>query len=277
MIDEKKLKQLQETACKLRKLIVETVYNAKSGHIGGSLSSADILTALYFDEMNIDPAFPRKEDRDRFVLSKGHITPGYYGVLALRGFFPVEDLKGFRKFTSPLQGHPDRNKVVGVDMSSGSLGQGISTAVGMALGGKLKRADFRVYTLVGDGEMQEGQVWEALMFASQRKLDNLCVLIDDNGVQADGRVEDICALSPIDKKLEDFGFNALVVDGHDFNALKNAFDQARETKGKPTAIVCKTVKGKGVSFMENQSAWHGAVPKAEQFELAMQELSKGVN
>ena len=277
MIDKTKENNLKETANTLRKLVVQTVYNAKSGHIGGSLSSAEILTALYFNEMNIDPALPRKEDRDRFVLSKGHITPAYYGVLALRGFFPVEELQNFRKFTSPLQGHPDRNKVVGVDMTSGSLGQGVSAAVGMALGGKLKKADYRVYTLLGDGETQEGQVWEAFMFAAQRKLDNLCVIIDDNGVQADGRVEDICALQPLDKKLEDFHFNVIVVDGHDFNALFDAFERARNTKGKPTAILCKTTKGKGVSFMENQSAWHGAVPKAEQFELAMQQLSKGVN
>ena len=277
MIDENKLNDLKNTAKMLRKLIVETVYNAKSGHIGGSLSSAEILTALYFGEMNINPAFPRKEDRDRFVLSKGHITPAYYGALALRGFFPISDLQGFRKLTSPLQGHPDRNKVIGVDMSSGSLGQGISTAVGMALGGKLKNADFRVYTLVGDGEMQEGQVWEAFMFASQRKLDNLCVLIDDNGVQADGRVEDICALSPIEQKLEAFRFNVVVVDGHDFNALFDAFDKAKQVKGKPTAIVCKTIKGKGVSFMENQSAWHGKVPNEAQYMEALQELSKGVD
>ena len=277
MIDNKKLDELKATANTLRKLVVQTVYNAKSGHIGGSLSSADILTALYFNEMNIDPAFPRKEDRDRFVLSKGHITPAYYGTLALRGFFPVEELQSFRKFASPLQGHPDRNKVVGVDMSSGSLGQGVSTAVGMALGGKLKNANYRVYTLLGDGEMQEGQVWEAFMFASQQKLDNLCVIIDDNGVQADGRVEDICALQPLDKKLEDFHFSVIVVDGHDFNALFDAFERARAVKGKPTAILCKTTKGKGVSFMENQSAWHGAVPKAEQFELAMAELERGIN
>lgn len=272
MIDKKRLNNLQKTANTLRELAVEMVYRAKSGHIGGSLSSADILTALYFDEMKLSPVIPRWEERDRFVLSKGHITPAYYGILALRGFFPIEDLQGFRKFDSNLQGHPDRNKVVGVDMSSGSLGQGFSAAVGMALAGKLKSADYRVYALLGDGEMQEGQVWEAFMFASQHKLDNLCVIIDDNGVQADGRVEDICALKPIEEKIAAFGFAVIKSDGHDFPALLQAFSFARKIKGQPTAIVAKTVKGKGVPFMENKSIWHGKAPSVEEFKQAMQAL-----
>ncbi len=272
MIKFEQVKKLKEKAAILRRLIVETVYNARSGHIGGSLSSAEILTTLYFYEMNVDPQRPRMEERDRFVLSKGHITPAYYGTLALRGFFPVEELKGFRKFSSFLQGHPDRNKVPGVDMSSGSLGQGVSTAVGIALAGKLKKESHRTYTLLGDGEIQEGQVWEAFMFAAQQKLDNLCVIVDNNGVQADGFIEDIASPYPIDEKLKAFGLEVCVVDGHNFEALAQAFEKARNTKGKPTAILAKTVKGKGVSFMENKSTWHGSVPNAEQFERAMQEL-----
>ena len=272
MIDQKELQGLKETAAALRRLVVETVYRAQSGHIGGSLSSAEILTALYFREMKLDPANPRMEERDRFVLSKGHITPAYYGALAMRGFFPIEDLQGFRTLASYLQGHPDRNKVAGVDMSSGSLGQGISAAVGIALAGKLKSAAWRTYTLLGDGEIQEGQVWEALMFAAQQKLDNLCVIIDNNGLQADGSIDDIASPNPIDEKLKAFGFSVCVVDGHDLEALLETFEKARNTRGMPTAILAKTVKGKGVSFMENQSSWHGKAPNEEQFEAAMREL-----
>ena len=256
----------------LRKLILQTVYGAKSGHIGGSFSSAEILTALYFERMKLDENNPRWEGRDRFVLSKGHITPAYYSVLAMRGFFPIEELKTFRKLGSKLQGHPDRNKVSGVDMSSGSLGQGISSAVGIALAGKLKKADYRVYTLVGDGEIQEGQVWEAAMFASHHKLDNLCVIIDNNGIQSDGPIESINSPYPIDQKFLAFGFNVITVDGHDFKQLINAFNNAELVKEKPTVIIAKTVKGKGVSFMENKASWHGKVPSEEEFEFAMKEL-----
>lgn len=272
MTEFEKLQGLKEKAAELRRVIVKTVYDAQSGHIGGSLSSAEILTALYFFEMKLDPAHPRMEERDRFVLSKGHITPAYYGALAMRGFFPLEDLKGFRKLESYLQGHPDRNKVAGVDMSSGSLGQGVSAAVGIALAGKLKGADWRTYTLLGDGEIQEGQVWEAFMFASQHKLDNLCVIIDNNGLQADGSIDDIASPNPIDEKLRAFGFSVCVVDGHDLQAILDAFKQARNTRGVPTAIIAKTVKGKGISFMENQSSWHGKAPNTEQFAEAMREL-----
>ena len=272
MINQEELKGLKETAAALRRLIVETVYRAQSGHIGGSLSSTEILTALYFREMKLDPANPRMEERDRFVLSKGHITPAYYGALAMRGFFPIEDLRGFRTLASDLQGHPDRNKVSGVDMSSGSLGQGVSAAVGIALAGKLKSASYRTYTLLGDGEIQEGQVWEAFMFAAQQKLDNLCVIIDNNGLQADGSIDDIASPNPIDEKLRAFGFSVCVVDGHDFEQILTALEKARNTRGMPSAIIAKTVKGKGVSFMENQSSWHGKAPNAEQFAQAMQEL-----
>ncbi len=273
MIEKEYINNLKEKAKTLRKLIVETVYNAKSGHIGGSLSAGEIMTPLYFHEMKVFPETPHAEEGDRFVLSKGHVTPAYYGALALRGFFSIEELKTFRKFSSPLQGHPDRNKVIGVDMSSGSLGQGVSAAVGFALAGKLKNSEYRTYTLLGDGELQEGQVWEAFMFASQRKLDNLCVIVDNNGVQADGAIEEISSPYPIDEKLRSFGFHVIVVDGHDFSALIGAFDEARKTKGKPTAIVAKTVKGKGVSFMEGKASWHGSVPNEEQFAVAMYELN----
>lgn len=274
MIEQDYIQNLQEKARRLRQLIIETVYYAKSGHIGGSLSAAEILTTLYFHELHIDPKGPRMEDRDRFVLSKGHVTPAYYGALAMRGFFPIEDLQGFRKFSSCLQGHPDRNKVAGVDMSSGSLGQGISAAVGIALAGKLKQASYRTYTLLGDGELQEGQVWEACMFAAQQKLDNLCVIVDNNALQADGCIEDIASPYPIDEKLQAFGFSVLKVDGHDVSALISAFSEAKQTKGKPTAILAKTVKGKGVSFMENHAAWHGKAPNSQEFVLAMDELKK---
>ena len=265
--------ELQKQANEVRKGIVTAVHSAKAGHPGGSLSAADIFTYLYFEEMNIDPADPDKEDRDRFVLSKGHTAPGLYSALAHRGFFPVEDLTTLRKLGSYLQGHPCIH-IPGVDMSSGSLGQGISAAVGMALGAKLSGKDFRVYTLLGDGEIQEGQVWEAAMFAAHRKLDNLVVIVDNNGLQIDGKIEDVCSPYPIDKKFEAFNFHVINVDAHDFDAIRAAFAEARATKGQPTCIVAKSVKGKGVSFMENNVAWHGTAPNDEQYAQAMADLEK---
>ena len=267
-------KELKKIANDVRKGILTAVYSAKSGHPGGSLSSADIYTYLYFEEMNIDPKNPKKEDRDRFVLSKGHTTPGYYATLAHRGFFDVEDLKTFRHTGSYLQGHPDMKHIPGVDMSSGSLGQGASTAVGMAISAKLSNEDYRVYTLLGDGEIQEGQVWEAAMLAGHRKLDNLVFIVDNNGLQIDGKIEDVNSPYPIDKKFEAFNFHVINVDGHNFDELRNAFNEARNTKGKPTAIIAKTVKGKGVSFMENNASWHGTAPNDEQYEIGMAELEK---
>ncbi|MCR4670698.1 MAG: transketolase [Saccharofermentans sp.] len=267
---------LQITATKVRKGIIEAVHSAGSGHPGGSLSAADVFTYLYFEEMNIDPSDPRKEDRDRFVLSKGHNSPGLYSVLANRGYFPVEDLKTFRKLGSYLQGHPCMNETPGVDMSSGSLGQGISTAVGMALSGKISGKDYRVYTLLGDGEIQEGQVWEASMFAGARKLDNLVVIVDNNGLQIDGKVEDVCSVYPIDKKFEAFNFEVININGHDFDEIRAAFAKARETKGKPTAIIMKTVKGQDVSFMEDKAEWHGKAPNDEQYAIAIEELDKKI-
>ncbi len=252
--------------------IVESVYSAKSGHPGGSLSAADIMTYLYFNVMNVDPADPSKEDRDRFVLSKGHISPCLYAVLAHKGFFPVEELKTFRKVESRLQGHPSMRYTPGVDMSSGSLGQGISTAVGMALGAKLSKSDVRVYTMLGDGEIGEGQVWEAAMYASAKKLDNLVAIIDNNNLQIDGTVEEVNSPYPIPEKFEAFGFNVIEIDAHDFDQIEDAFKKAEQCKGKPTAIIAKSVKGKGVSFMENQCAWHGSAPNTEQYEQAMSEL-----
>ena len=266
--------ELQKTANEVRKGIITAVYNAKSGHPGGSLSAADIYTYLYFEEMNIDPENPKKADRDRLVVSKGHTSPGYYSALAHRGFFPVEDLKTFRHVGSYLQGHPDMKHIPGVDMSSGSLGQGISAAVGMAISAKLSGDDYRVYTLVGDGEIQEGQVWEASMLAGHRKLDNLVVIVDNNNLQIDGTIEEVNSPYPIDKKFEAFNFHVINVDGHDFDSLRAAFKEAKETKGMPTAIIAKTVKGKGVSYMENQVSWHGAAPNKEQYEKAMEELEK---
>ena len=266
--------ELMKTANEVRKGIVTAVHSAKSGHPGGSLSAADIYTYLYFEEMNIDPKEPRKKDRDRFVLSKGHTAPGYYSTLANRGYFPVEDLTTLRHTGSYLQGHPNMNEVPGVDMSSGSLGQGISCAVGMALSAKLSGDDYRVYTLLGDGEIQEGQVWEAAMFAGHRKLDNLVVIIDNNGLQIDGKIDDVCSPYPIDKKFEAFNFNVINIDGHNFDEIDAAFKKARETKGMPTAIIAKTVKGKGVSFMENQAGWHGKAPNDEEYETAMEDLKK---
>ncbi len=267
--------ELQKTANEVRKGIVTAVHSAKAGHPGGSLSAADIFTYLYFEEMNIDPKDPKKADRDRFVLSKGHTAPGLYSTLAQRGFFPVEDLKTLRQIGSYLQGHPDMKHIPGVDMSSGSLGQGISTAVGMALSAKLSNDSYRVYTLLGDGEIQEGQVWEAAMFAGHKNLDNLVVMVDNNGLQIDGKVEDVCNPYPIGDKFKAFNFHVIEnVDAHDFDAIKAAFDEAKATKGMPTAIVFKSVKGKGVSFMENSAAWHGTAPNDEQYEVAMADLEK---
>ena len=266
--------ELQKTANEVRKGIVTAVYSAKSGHPGGSLSAADIYTYLYFEEMNIDPKDPKKAGRDRLVVSKGHTSPGYYSALANRGFFPVEDLKTFRHVGSYLQGHPDMKHIPGVDMSSGSLGQGISAAVGMAISAKLSGDDYRVYTLVGDGEIQEGQVWEAAMLAGHRKLDNLVVIVDNNNLQVDGAIDEVNSPYPIDKKFEAFNFHVINVDGHDFDSLRAAFEGARQRKGMPTAIIAKTVKGKGVSYMENQASWHGVAPNEEQYKIAMEELEK---
>ena len=266
--------ELQKTANEVRKGIVTAVYSAKSGHPGGSLSAADIYTYLYFEEMNIDPKDPKKAGRDRLVVSKGHTSPGYYSALANRGFFPVEDLKTFRHVVSYLQGHPDMKHIPGVDMSSGSLGQGISAAVGMAISAKLSGDDYRVYTLVGDGEIQEGQVWEAAMLAGHRKLDNLVVIVDNNNLQIDGAIDEVNSPYPIDKKFEAFNFHVINVDGHDFDSLRAAFEGARQRKGMPTAIIAKTVKGKGVSYMENQASWHGVAPNEEQYKIAMEELEK---
>lgn len=265
---------LKKTANEIRKGIVTAVHSAKSGHPGGSLSAADILTYLYFEEMNIDPKDPKKADRDRFVLSKGHIAPGLYSTLANRGFFPVEDLPTLRHTGSYLQGHPDMKHIPGVDMSSGSLGQGISAAVGMALSGKLDNASYRVYTILGDGELQEGQVWEASMFAGAKKLDNLVVIVDNNGLQIDGKIEDVCSPYPIADKFKAFNFNVIEIDAHDFEQIGSAFNKAKETKGMPTAIIAKSTKGKGVSFMENQASWHGTAPNDEQYAQAMADLEK---
>ena len=266
--------ELMKTANEVRKGIVTAVHSAKSGHPGGSLSAADIYTYLYFEEMNIDPKDPKKADRDRFVLSKGHTAPGYYSTLAHRGFFPVEDLTTLRKVGSYLQGHPDMKHIPGVDMSSGSLGQGISAAVGMAISAKLSNDDYRVYTLLGDGEIQEGQVWEASMLAGHRKLDNLVVIIDNNNLQIDGKITDVNSPYPIDKKFEAFNFHVINIDGNDFDQIEAAFKEARKTKGMPTAIIAKTIKGKGVSFMEDQAGWHGKAPNDEQYAQAMEEIEK---
>lgn len=267
--------ELQKMAVEVRKGIVTGVHAAKAGHPGGSLSAADVFTYLYFEEMNVDPKNPKDPNRDRFVLSKGHTAPGLYSALAHRGFFPVEDLKTLRHIGSHLQGHPCLQHTPGIDMSSGSLGQGISVAVGMALSAKLSDESYRVYTLLGDGEIQEGQVWEAAMFAGARNLDNLCVIVDNNGLQIDGAVEDVCSPYPIDKKFEAFNFHVInVADGNDMNQLKAAFDEAKTVKGQPTAIVMKTVKGKGVSFMENKAGWHGKAPNDEEYEIAMADLEK---
>ena len=266
------LKALQTFACKVRLGIIESTHSAKCGHPGGSLSAADVLTYLYCKELNVDPADPKKADRDRFVLSKGHCAPALYACLANRGFFPVEDLKTLRKIGSYLQGHPNMNTVPGVDMSTGSLGQGISTACGMALAARLQNNPCRVYTLLGDGEIQEGQVWEACMFASHYKLDNLCVIIDNNGLQIDGNIADVMSPYPIVDKLQAFGLHTIAVDGHNFDELEAAFAEAKTIKGQPTAIVMTTTKGKGVSFMENNAGWHGKATNPAEFEIAMTEL-----
>ncbi|MCR5236614.1 MAG: transketolase [Lachnospiraceae bacterium] len=267
-------KELKQTAVKVRKGIVTAVHAAKAGHPGGSLSAADIFTYLYFKEMNIDPKDPRKPDRDRFVLSKGHTAPGLYSAMANRGYFPVEELTTLRKLGSRLQGHPNMNDVPGIDMSSGSLGQGLSAADGMALAAKLDGRDYRVYCLCGDGELQEGQIWEAAMFAGAKGLDNLCVIVDNNNLQIDGPIDEVCSPYPIDKKFEAFNFHVINIDGNDFDQIESAFDEARKTKGKPTCIVAKTVKGKGVSFMENNVSWHGTAPNDEQYAVAMADLDK---
>ena len=265
--------ELKRHANAVRKGIVTAVHGAKAGHPGGSLSAADMFTFLYFEEMNINPKDPKKADRDRFVLSKGHTAPGLYSALANRGYFPVEDLPTLRHLGSYLQGHPCMQETPGVDMSSGSLGQGISAAVGMALAAKLDNKDYRVYTLLGDGEIQEGQVWEASMFAGARGLDNLVVIVDNNGLQIDGKIEDVCSPYPIDKKFEAFNFHVINIDGHDFDAIRAAFDEAKKTKGMPTAIIMKTVKGKGVSYMENNAGWHGKAPNDEEYKVAMDDLA----
>ena len=265
--------QLKKYANEVRKGIVTSTHSAKAGHPGGSLSAADVFTFLYFEEMNIDPKDPAKEDRDRFVLSKGHTAPALYAALANRGYFPVEDLKTLRKLGSYLQGHPNMH-IPGVDMASGSLGQGISAAAGMALGAKLDNKDFRVYTLLGDGEIEEGQVWEAAMFAGFRKLDNLCVIVDNNGLQIDGPIDKVCSPYPIADKFKAFNFNVVEIDAHDFDQIRSAFKNARETKGMPTCIILHSIKGKGVSFMENSVDWHGKAPNDEEYAVAMADLAK---
>lgn len=275
MVEEIKMdeKHLKSVALEVRKNILKSIYSAKSGHPGGSLSATDIFTYLYFEAMNIDPADPNKEDRDRFVLSKGHTAPGLYAVLAQKGYFPKEDLLTLRKPDSYLQGHPDMKHTPGIDMSSGSLGQGISAAVGMALAAKFQKKEYRVYTLLGDGELQEGQVWEAAMFAANRHLDNLTVFVDNNNLQIDGTIEEVNSPYPIDEKFRAFGFHVIMIDGHDFNQIHKAVQEAKQTKERPTTIIAKTIKGKGVSFMENQAGWHGKAPDEEQFTCALNELS----
>lgn len=266
--------ELEKTANEIRKSIITAVHSAKSGHPGGSLSSADIFTWLYFEEMNVDPSNPRMADRDRFVLSKGHVAPGLYATLAEKGFFPKEDLVTLRHTGSYLQGHPDMKHIPGVDMSSGSLGQGLSVAAGMAAAGKYDKKDYRVYALCGDGEIQEGQIWEAAMWAGYRKLDNLVVIVDNNNLQIDGPVDQVCSPYPLDKKFEAFNFHTINIDGNDFDEIRAAFSEARETKGMPTAIIAKTIKGKGVSFMENVVDWHGKAPNDEEYKVAMADLEK---
>lgn len=271
-MDVQKRKELQITAEKVRRCILEGVFHAKSGHPGGSLSSAEIFTYLYFQEMRIDPQNPRSPDRDRFVLSKGHCAPGWYGALAQRGYFDVSELQKLRHIGAMLQGHPDMKGTPGVDMSTGSLGQGISAAVGMAMAGKMDKASYRVYTLLGDGEIEEGQVWEAAMFAGHHALDNLCVLVDFNGLQIDGPVAEVAGPEPIDKKFEAFGFETITIDGNDFDEIEKAMEAAKACKGKPFAIIAKTIKRKGVSFMENQAGWHGKAPNKEEYEAAVKEV-----
>ena len=271
MTAERKI-ELQKIATNVRKGIIEAVYNAASGHPGGSLSIADVLTYLYFEELNVDPQNPKMEDRDRFVLSKGHTSPALYSVLAHRGFFPVEDLKTFRKLGSYLQGHPDMKGVPGVDMSAGSLGLGISSACGMALSAKYNKKDYRVYAAIGDGESEEGQVWEAAMFAAHYKLDNLCVILDENGLQIDGPTAEVIGPAPFEAKFEAFGWNVISINAHDFDEIESAIKAAKTCKGKPTVIIAKSVKGKDVSYMENKCQWHGAAPKADLYEVAIKDL-----
>lgn len=267
-------KQLEKTACKVRMGVIEGVYNAKSGHPGGSLSISDVLTYLYFAKLNVDPKNPKWADRDRFVLSKGHCAPALYAVLAERGFFDKSELKKLRHIGAMLQGHPDMKGTPGVDMSTGSLGQGISAAAGMALGGKLSSASYKVYAILGDGEIEEGQVWEAAMFSAHNKLDNLVAIVDNNGLQIDGKITDVCSPMPITDKFEAFGWHVITMNAHDFDDIERAFDEAEKINGKPVAIVMTSVKGKGVSFMENQVGWHGTAPNAEQYVQAMDELNK---
>ncbi len=271
-MDELLKKQLQITACKVRMGIIEGVYNAKSGHPGGSLSIADTLTYLYFNKLNVYPNDPKLKDRDRFVLSKGHTAPALYSVLAQRGFFPVEELKTLRHIGARLQGHPDMKHIPGIDMSTGSLGQGISAACGMALSAKLSSENYKVYAILGDGEIEEGQVWEAAMFAAHNKLDNLTAIIDNNGLQIDGKISDVCSPYPIDEKFRAFGWHVITMDAHDFDSIEKAFNEAETVVNQPVAIIQTSVKGKGVSFMENQVSWHGTAPNAEQYEQAMSEL-----
>ena len=271
-MEQARIAELQKKAIQIRLDILEEVFSASSGHPGGSMSIAEILAYLYFQELRIDPKNPKWEDRDRVVLSKGHCAPGLYAALAERGFFPTEDLKTFRRVDSYLQGHPDMKGVPGVDMSSGSLGLGISTACGMALSAKIYNKDYRTYTILGDGEIAEGQVWEAAMFASHYKLDNLCAFVDFNGLQIDGAITEVMNSTPIDEKFAAFGWNVIVIDGHDLNQIEAAVEEAKATKGKPTMILCKTTKGKGVSFMENKAGWHGKAPNAEEYEQAVKEL-----
>ncbi len=273
-MDKKRIIELSIIANKVRKNALTAVYSAASGHPGGSLSIAEVLTLLYFEVMNIDPKNPKKEDRDRFVLSKGHTAPALYSTLALRGYFPVEDVATFRKVDSYLQGHPDMKKIPGVDMSTGSLGQGVSAAGGMALAAKLDNKDYRVYSILGDGEIEEGQVWEQAMFAAHYKLDNFTVFVDNNGLQIDGDISKVMNPNPIDKKFEAFGWNVIVTDAHDFTKLYDAVEAAKACKGKPTAIIMKSVKGKNVSFMENQASWHGNAPKQPEYEQAIKELDE---
>ena len=267
------VEELEKMANTVRKGIIEEVYNGQSGHPGGSLSVADILTVLYFHELNIDEKNPKWEDRDRVVLSKGHCSPALYSCLANRGFFPVEDLKTFRKIDSYLQGHPDMNKIPGVDMTTGSLGQGLSAAVGMAIAGKMDKKDYRVYCILGDGEIEEGQIWEAAMSAKKYALDNLCVIVDNNNLQIDGTIEEVMSPYPIDEKFKSFGFEMVKIDGHNTQEILDAFDVAKHVKGKPVCMIAKTIKGKGVSYMENQVGWHGKAPNEEQYKMAMEELN----
>ena len=271
-MDKSEILELKKAACNVRLWTVEGVFNAKSGHPGGSLSAADIMTYLYFKEMRVDPKDPKNPDRDRFVLSKGHCCPALYAALALKGFFPTDEIKVLRQIGAMLQGHPDMKHTPGIDMSSGSLGQGISAACGMALAGKISGRDYRVFAMLGDGECEEGQVWEAAMFASHNKLDNLTVFVDSNGLQIDGTVADVAGLSALDEKFRSFGFEVITIDGHDFEQIEAAVNKAKQTKDKPTVIIANTVKGKGVSFMENQVGWHGKAPNAEQYQTAMDEL-----